>query len=245
MSKTAAYIRVSTTKQLDGSGPQQQRENILAFAISKGLRIDEYAIDDETGTTEDREHIQRLLKEAQAGELTLLLVDRLDRLGRRLHVCEGLLAAFNQAGCEVRFVAAFFEDNATGIFTRQILGAVAEFQRNEWLARMKQCSRAKALARGSLHSKLAPYGYRIEGDRCIPDETETALVKRIFKLAASQDKLNTRKICRVLTAEGWRSRKGTHFQHPQVARILSLEAAYRGKCAFADATMPANHQPIL
>lgn len=243
MAKTAAYIRVSTSKQLDGAGPQQQRNNLLAYAVSKGLHIDEYATDDETGTTEDREHIQRLLKEAQAGTLTLLLVDRLDRLGRKLHVCEGLLAAFNQAGCEVQFVAAAFADNPAGVAMRQMLGVFAEYQRSEWLSRMRQCSKAKAVARGSLHGALAPYGYRIEGNRCVPDPTETPLVKKIFALSAQ--KLTLRGICKVLMEEGWKTRKGTYFHHQQVKRILELEQAYRGQVAFVDAALPAAHHAIL
>lgn len=245
MAKTAAYIRVSTTKQLDGTGPQQQRDSIVAYALTKGIPIDSFETDDETGTTEDRESIQLLLKQAQAGELTLLLVDRLDRLGRRLHVCEGLLAAFNQAGCEVRFasVEAANDTSGAGIMLRQMLGAMAEYQRTEWLSRMKQCSLAKSRQKGTLCGGTVPVGYRLENGHVVPDDVESYLVKRIFRLQA--EGRNLTQTARILTAEGYKTRSGTKIKPMQVSRILKLADAYRGKVSFADLKSVANHEAII
>ena len=73
MKKTVAYIRVSTTRQLDGEGPQQQTRDIMAWALNTNSLIDQWVTEDETGTIADREEILKLKEQARAGELGTLV----------------------------------------------------------------------------------------------------------------------------------------------------------------------------
>ncbi len=230
--KTAAYIRVSTSQQLDGAGPEQQRTNLIVYAMQKGITIDEWAVDDETGNTTDRENIQRLLADAHAGKLQLLLCDRPDRLGRKLEVIETLYQSFRAAGCDVQYVGMAFDSNPAGTAMRQMMSVFAQYQKDEFLNRMKQCKTAKAVRIGALASGTAPYGYKIGvSGRIEPDEIEQHLVKRIFELHDRGQSL--REIERNLDKEGFISRSGKSFKYGQIARILKLHRAYQGQAAFS------------
>jgi site-specific DNA recombinase len=247
MSKaTAAYIRVSTQKQLNGSGPAQQRDSIIAYAVSKGLEINDWRTDDETGTTEDREQIQALLQEAREGRLGTLIVDRVDRLGRELHVCEGLYDAFTKAGCKVLIASQALEDSAEGVLLRQILGSFASYQRKALLKHLSQCRESKARRIGYRNGGAIPYGYKLseKGDTIVPDEDhEAPMVRRMFQLRG--EGYSYTRALETLFAEGYRSRRNTPLQRMQLQRIFRLESAYRGEVSFFDCTLPATHEGIL
>jgi site-specific DNA recombinase len=234
MSKTAAYIRVSTTKQLDGAGPAQQRDSIIAHAVQKGMTVDDWYTDDETGTTEEREQIQELLRQAQRGELKRLVVDRMDRLGREMHVCESLYAAFTKAGCEVVLCNFHLESTPEGTLMRQLLGAMAQYQRAAFLRHTSQCAKAKARRTGTLANGAAPFGYRFDrvAGRMVIASDEAAAIRRVFELHWAGRSL--RQIMATLHEEGWRARKGTHFHPPQVARIIKRESQYASQAPFSE-----------
>lgn len=246
MTTTCAYIRVSSTKQLEGAGPQQQRDAIIAYATMKGIQIDGFYVDDETGTTEEREQIQALLLLAKSGTLKLLLVDRVDRLGRTLGVCESLYDQFKQAGCKIEFVAAAFDDNPEGVLFRQMLGMVAQYQRGALLRHMKSCREANARIRGTHGNGQVPYGYRIDRqrNRVVIEEEEAALVRRVFALRG--EGLSLRKIADRLYADGYRPRyaKSGKFSTAVLANMVHDEEAYRGKTGFVD-NSSVTHPAIL
>lgn len=244
--RTVAYVRVSTKKQLNGSGPAQQRDSIIAYAISKNIRIDDWYTDDETGTTEDREQIQSLLQDARDGKLQAVVVDRVDRLGRELHVCEGLYDSFSKAGCKVIVASQALEDSDEGVLLRQILGSFAAYQRKAMLKHLTQCRASKAKRVGYRNGGAVPYGYRLSSDkaRIVPDEAhEASLVRRMFELRDSKHSYT--RILEILFAEGYRSRLDTPLQRMQLQRVFALERAYRGEVSFFDGASAATHEGIL
>lgn len=234
MSITAAYLRVSTEQQLHGAGPMQQRDNLVAYAVQHGIKVDIWATDDETGTTADREKIQWLLSEAREGRLQTLLVDRLDRLGRKMHVCESLYEAFTAAGCQVRFVAAHFENNAAGTLMRQIMSSFAEYQRTELLQRMQQCKRAKAARLGLYSRCITPYGYRLDSTGGMEENPEEAAAVRIAARMRAEG-ASLRDIATRLHADGFLSRsKRNTWSATQVKRILDNLPKYRAEQPFVE-----------
>lgn len=250
MSKTVAYIRVSTSKQLDGNGPEQQRANILGYAISRGVKIDEFVIEDESGTIYEREQIQHLLVRSQAKEVKTIILDRPDRLGRTLEVSERLFKAFEAAGASLCFASVEFDSSPSGNLFRQILAAIAEFDRTSWLSRMQSCKRAAVATRGSYAGGNVPYGY-VSGGRGVLriDPAAAAVVKRIFALEAQG--VSKTAIAGRLAAEGYKTRKGTDFCPQQVIRILGRRDFYTARTVvhaaaakLVDGVRP-QHPPIL
>ncbi len=63
MKPVFGYIRVSTTKQLNGDGPERQRAAIEIFCASKGFFVQRWFTDDASGTVsaESREQYCEML----------------------------------------------------------------------------------------------------------------------------------------------------------------------------------------
>jgi len=80
MKPAVIYIRRSTTKQEDSFAIQ--RDALEAFAESNGYSITKEFRDEKTGTTIDRASFQECLSYLETNEDVMLLVFRLDRLGR-------------------------------------------------------------------------------------------------------------------------------------------------------------------
>ncbi len=226
MSATIAYLRVSTAAQVEGNGLEQQRRSICAYAAVMGMTIDEWIIDDETGTTEDREGIQQLL--SKVGPFTLVF-DRIDRLGRTLLVAESLYAKFSARGVRMVCVAQSLDDSPMGTLMRQVMGAFAEFQRSEMLIRLAASKRAAKAKRGTYGGGTVAYGFRtLGGGKLAADPRTVAMVRRTHELAKSGER-SLRAISAQLEAEGFRSRKGTIIHAEQVRRILDRKEVYEGK----------------
>lgn len=231
--KTIAYIRVSTLKQLDGAGPEQQQASISAWALARGVLIDEFARDAESGDEEDREEIFRLKQMAEAGTLGTIVVDRLDRFARDLLVHEKLYKFFRERGVKVVCVSQEFDDSPSGVAMRQMLAVFSQLDKANRIAHLRQCKKAKVASRGTSSGGTPPYGFELAGNgklQLVPGETK--LVVRTFEL---RDRgLGFTEIARLLAEEGFRTRKGTVIAPTQVLRMIDREAVYRSQA-------PVNH----
>lgn len=235
-----AYIRVSTDRQTEGNGPDQQRRSICTYAAMRGLAIDEWVFEDESGTVEDREQILQLKMRAQNGEITGIIIDRMDRLGRRLQVCENLYQFFRASGAEVICVAQQLDDSPAGTMLRQMLGAVAEFQRSEMLSRLALCKRAARARKGTYGGGPVPYGYKSVGEgKLIADPKYVGLVQRIFELR----ELSYKEICASINQEGYRTRVGTSFSPMQVLRIIKRELVYGAVAGIGNTNLDSGVEP--
>ena len=84
--KVALYARVSTEQQIDNYSIPLQRERIKAFCISKGWDdVTEYIDAGYSGSHLNRPALQQLQKDIKNKKVKVVLVYRLDRIGRRQH----------------------------------------------------------------------------------------------------------------------------------------------------------------
>lgn len=247
MKPVVAYVRVSTSAQLDGNGPEQQRQSICAYAAAAGLRVDEWVVDDESGTTEEREGIQELL--TRPTPFTLIF-DRIDRLGRLQRVCESLFDKFRAAGVEMVCVQHKLDDSTPiGRLIRQFMGALAEYQRSEMLGRLAQCRKAAVRKRGTFQGGRAPYGYRSTSDGQLAIDPQGAEMVRIcFALRA--EGLGMARIAQQLTDKGFRTSTGRAINPGQVCKILHRRDAYAAQAPMGSYTqlepgVAAAHPAIL
>jgi site-specific DNA recombinase len=243
--KTVAYIRVSTAKQLDGAGPDQQRAAISAWALAGGTTPDTeftFMTDAESGDVEDRPAILQLKAMAAKGELQEIVVDRLDRLARDSLVSELLYRYFHSRGVRIVAVSQFFDNSDNGIAMRQMLAVFAQLDKAQRITHLKQCRKAKVARAGSFGGGGTAYGYASAGNaklELVPGETR--LVARAFELHRLGNNLS--QIARLLLGEGFRTRKGTQIAPVQVQRILKHEAQYRGQATFHDVKLEAGVAP--
>jgi len=141
MSRLFAYCRVSTTDQTTDNQVQEIK--------AAGFNIDPKRIVSEciSGSTQAsaRPAFAKLLDRLEEGDI--LVVTKLDRLGRNAMDVRATVEALAQVGVRVHCLALGGVDltSSAGKMTMQVLAAVAEFERDLLIERTQQgLTRAKA-----------------------------------------------------------------------------------------------------
>lgn len=81
--QNVAYLRVSTEAQTEKYGLDMQRQKILEYCEKKGVLIDKWYIDGGySGSKLDRPEIQKLLDDADNGQIGTVYIYKLDRMSR-------------------------------------------------------------------------------------------------------------------------------------------------------------------
>ncbi|QCY09298.1 recombinase family protein [Pseudomonas sp. MPC6] len=141
MSRTFLYCRVSTATQFTEN--QVQEVKAAGFDV-QGSRVVEETISGSIAAKE-RPGFQKLLDRMEAGDV--LIVTKLDRLGRNAMDVRLTVEHLASVGIRVHCLALGGVDltSAAGKMTMQVLGAVAEFERDLLIERTQAgLTRAKA-----------------------------------------------------------------------------------------------------
>ena len=140
MPRTFAYLRVSTL----GQTTDNQRQEIAAA----GFQVEPQRVITETVSgsvaTSQRRGFVRLLDRLETGDV--LVVTKLDRLGRNAMDVGGTVARLAEIGVRVHCLALGGVDltSSTGKLTMGVINAVAEFERDLLIERTQA-----GLARGA------------------------------------------------------------------------------------------------
>ncbi len=136
--KAFSYLRVSGLGQVDRDGFTRQRETIQKYADSNDIEIiEEFRDEGVPGKTEmaDRPGLALLLSRLETNGVRLVIVEISDRLARDTVVNELIVREFQKLGVKVISASggvdltAGDDQNPTAKLIRQILAAVAEFDR--------------------------------------------------------------------------------------------------------------------
>jgi DNA invertase Pin-like site-specific DNA recombinase len=230
--RLVAYLRVSSTGQIDGYGYDVQLTDIKRWAKVNGHKIiatfrdavtGKYDAPDRPGLTEAIQMVRR------PPEADGIIVGKLDRLARALTVQEAILALVWREGGKV-FTAEDGEvrrddpDDPMRIAIRQVQGVFAELDRKTVVKRLRDGRKAKAAA-GRKSVGAYAYGYKGEGqgrDRdSAPEPTEQAAVRRIAELRAANQ--SYRQVAAALDAEGLPPRRAVNWSAMAVRNIAIRE----------------------
>lgn len=233
--RIVGYIRVSTDRQAErGFGLDVQEQQVRRWARANGHRLVAiYRDEAKSGTKDalerdglaDALHAVRMAKRANRPAGTVwaegIVVPRLDRLARDLVMQEQLLAelwrmggqVFSTSPSETTFLSDDPEDPSRALI-RQILGAVAQYERSMIRLRLMGGRRRKA-ERGGYAGGGRPFGFRSVDGELVPDLEEAAALERMRRLR--KDGRSLRQIAEVLEHEGHRPRKSSRW-HPEVLR---------------------------
>lgn len=132
--KTAAiYARVSTDEQRDKQSIETQVEFATRYADLHGIKdIVFYKDDGVSGGVPcaERPEGARLLADAKAGKIDLLLIYRVDRLSRSLLDLLRTSEALEELGVTLRSMTEPFDTSTPlGKFVLQLLGMLAELEK--------------------------------------------------------------------------------------------------------------------
>lgn len=224
--KVVAYLRVSTDRQAEhGLGLEVQEAACREWAKAHKHRLVD-VVRDEGRSGEDplRPGLAEALAIVKAGRAGGVVVYRVDRLARDLVLQEFLRAEFIKAGAELhstsdvedRYLNADPDDPSANL-VRQILGAVAQYERAMITMRMQAGKTAKA-ARGGYQHGRPPYGYRAFGGELVPVAGEQKVI-RMIQLARLRGE-SMRQIAAKLNDSGAKAPGGGVWSSQAVGRVV-------------------------
>jgi DNA invertase Pin-like site-specific DNA recombinase len=243
--RAVGYVRVSSSGQAEnGGGLEIQRQAIASFAKRKRWEVAGVVEDaGVSGALEDRPglvEIEHLLRE---GAAEVVVVHRLDRLARDLLVQESLIADWQRLGAQVVSVEEpdLCEGSADRKLLRQVLGALAEFNKARLKAQLKW-GREQAAKKGRHPGGGAPLGYNLEGKLLVVNPEEAATVKRAAALRRRG--MGWQRIAKTLDAEGRATKRGGAWA-PNTVRKMLHGAAAKGMIRFAGQEYRGQQDAIL
>lgn len=130
----AVYARVST----DSQSTEAQEVELEAFVSRRGWSCRVYRDTGQSGIKESRPALDRLLRDCRARKVDVVVVWAMDRLARSLRHLLDTVEEFHSLGIDfVSYKQQIDTSTPSGRLAYQILGAVAEFEREMLRERVK------------------------------------------------------------------------------------------------------------
>jgi DNA invertase Pin-like site-specific DNA recombinase len=227
--RVVGYVRVSTKQQTLGDSLEAQEKAIREWAEAAGHVV--VAIFKDGGESgklaeDQRPGLLAALSMLEAGEAEAMVVQRLDRLARALHVQEAVLARVWACEAEAweavgaRLVLEDDPDDPMRTFVRQVMGAANQLEASMVATRLRGGRRHKE-SNGGYGGGFVRYGWAVVGQgkdaRLVEVEAEQATLKRMRRL---RKRHTYRAIASKLNAEGVIAKGGGPWRHTSVRSAL-------------------------
>lgn len=181
--RACGYARISDEERArEGYGMGSQHHSITAYCQAHGWELTQIYTDGKSGkAVAGRDGLAALIEDAGSGAIDRVIVWKLDRLGRNLRdlleICDRLEAS--GVGL-VSIQESIDTGTAAGRMMRNMLGVIAEFERDTIVDRIKAGLEQKA-RQGELLGHL-PLGYqRNEAGAVVLDPAAAPLVRALFE----------------------------------------------------------------
>lgn len=230
--RAVTYLRVSTNKQSEGNGLEGQREMCKNEIDRKKMTfVGEYIDDAVSGTkvVESREGLKRLYNDSTKGLFDVVVVYKVDRLGRSMSIIVDLIDYFTKNNIKVISCMEKIDNTkASGIMTLQMFAVIAQYEKSTIVERLMLGREVVLQERGETGGSI-PYGFKriTEGKQIIISEEEGLIVKKIFQDA--KDGISMAKIAKNLNTMGVVKSRGKQWYASTVSTILSNQDKYEGK----------------
>ena len=220
-----AYLRCSGLGQADGDTWDRQRASISKYASRKGLTVDDADWFQDVGVSGtkdlgDRPGLAALLDRVETNGVRVVLVENASRLARDLLVSEVILAQLRDAGCTVidcdsgTDLITDSDDDPTRRLIRQVLGAVAEFDRRVTVLKLR-AARERVRRRAGRCEGRKPYGSHA-GEAVVIDR-----IRELHRKPHGRDRLVTyQDIADILNREERPTRTGKPWTRQVVHQIV-------------------------
>lgn len=219
--KVAAYARVSSDKDamLHSLSSQVSYFSKMIQSHDSWKYVGVYSDEGMTGTKIKRDGFQRMIRDAKAGKIDIIVTKSLSRFARNTVDCLKTIREMKAINVDI-----FFEEqnihtlSANGEFLISLLAGYAQEE-------SRQCSEntlwrvRKNFKEGKPYGGSSMLGYRLEKGRftVVPEEAE--IVRKIFDLYLAGNGFC--KIARILTNEGIKSYTGKAWNKSTLGEIIS------------------------
>ena len=215
---TYAYMRVSTTEQVDGTSLESQKRECKGLAMTHNVSIDVFMNDG--GVSGADEFFDRLARhDVKLRKGDVIIVAKLDRFSRDAADALGTIKKLKEMG--VRLIINGHGDvtddsNVVARLMLEVMAVFAGHERRVIKARQRDGQLNKK-ARGGHIGGSAPFGYRVDGRghdaHLVEDEQQQAALSRAKSLRDSG--MSLRKISALILEEA-----GIKVSHEALRRAL-------------------------
>jgi len=226
-----AYLRTSTDRQTEeGFGLDVQEKSVRAYCKAHGFKlVTIYRDEGRSGSLDagSRSGLADALCAIETGEAAVLVIPKLDRLARKLHVQEAVLSqVWRSSGvvhsADVGEVLRDDPDDPMRTAMRQMMGVFAELERGMIGCRLRAGRKMKSEKGGYAYGSPS-YGYRAENKALVVDAAEADAVK-FAKRLRSEGK-SYRQIADALAQHGYKPKRAKVWYPSTVKAVVNSRAA--------------------
>ncbi|MCB2168866.1 MAG: recombinase family protein [Deltaproteobacteria bacterium] len=216
MKKAFGYLRVSGRGQIDGDGFTRQEEAIRDFAKSNGFTIERiYKDEGISGTLENRPALADLMYDLEENGhgIKTVIIERIDRLARDLMVQEAIIDDLKKQGFELLSASDgdLLEDDPTRKLVRQVLGAIAEYEKTMIVLKLRAARERKKKRDGKCEGRK---GYREIAPNIIDE------IKRLRRKRKGLPRMSYAMIAEELNEKGYKTVDQKPFTASNVGVII-------------------------
>ncbi len=221
LAEAVAYIRTSSATNVgaDKDSDRRQRDAITAFAKRAGYTIAAEFTDEAvkgTDAVDVRPGFSAMLEHIATSGITTIIVETANRFARDLIVQETGHRMLRDQG--IMLIAAdspdaFIEETPTTVLIRQVLGAVAQFEKAALVAKLKGARDRKKAETGKCGGRKS-YAER--------DVEMVALARRLHRYPVNGRRRSLRDVSAELASQGYMAASGRPFGVGAIARMVKL-----------------------
>lgn len=181
MENAVIYARYSSHNQTENS-IEAQVKAAYDFAATKNLNIiHTYADRAKTGTNDNREEFQQMLKDSNHGNFTVVIVWKVDRFGRNREEITLNKYKLKKNGVRLEYVAENISKEPEGVILESVLEGFAEYYSKALSQNCKRGLQNVAL-KGGYTGGTCPYGYKIIDGKYTVVPEAAKKIKDVFKM---------------------------------------------------------------
>lgn len=230
------YARYSSHNQTEQSIEGQLAAG-YQYARTKGYTvIHEYCDRAKTGTNDNREDFQQMLKDTAKHQFEVIIVWKVDRFGRNREEITFNKYKAKKNGVRVEYVAENIAEGPEGVILESVLEGMAEYYSKQ----LSQNVKRGLLESAKKHKIIGGhklFGYRSSTENTYELDPETApLAKRAFELYAEGLSMSELAV--------YFNNLGYHFTKNSFPRMLSNEK-YKGVYTYKDVIRDQDGMPRI
>lgn len=219
--RVAAYARVSSDKDamLHSLSSQVSYFSKMIQSHDSWKYVGVYSDEGMTGTKIKRDGFTRMLKDAMAGKIDIIITKSLSRFARNTVDCLKTIREMKAINVDIYFEEQNIHTlSSNGEFLISLLAGYAQEE-------SRQCSEntlwrvRKNFAEGKPYGGASMLGYKLEKGKFAVVPEEAAIVRKIFDLYLAGNGFC--KICRILTDEGIKSYTGKTWSNSTIGEVIS------------------------
>lgn len=264
LKRVCAYARVSSEKEamLQSLSNQVSHYNKMISSNPKWQFIGVYVDEGISGTKEDRPDFIRMVNDAKAGKIDLIITKSISRFGRNTETVIRTIREMNALGVDVYFESQNLHTLSTdGEFMLTILASYYQEEARSVSENMKWRIK-RDFEKGIVWGARDFYGYKVENKNFIVVPEQAEVVKRIFNLYI--DGLGILAITQLLNQEGVKPLHSDKWSYGSLLQTLKninytgdliLQKTYkenhltkkkiRNKGEYHQYYVEDNHEPII